>query len=223
MNLLGRPVQDPLMHICEVCLLPVLIYGRMVGGLTHTHTHTHTHTCTHTHTHTHTHRSDAAMPSVVTVPNELWGCVLDVRRGSRRLKKHQWEMCISAPMEEGGEGVGRGGVGREGGVGWGEREGWVGEGGRGGLGREGGVGWGGREAWVGEGGVGGLEREGGVGWRGREGGVGWGGRGGLEREGGRGGLGRGREGWAGEGGREGWVGEGGREGWVGEGGREGGR
>ena len=55
MNLLGRPVQDPLMHVCEVCLLPVLIYGRMVGGLTCTHTHTHTHTPAHTHTRTHTH------------------------------------------------------------------------------------------------------------------------------------------------------------------------
>ncbi|CAI8006744.1 E3 ubiquitin-protein ligase Hakai [Geodia barretti] len=29
MNLLGRAVQDPLMHICEICCLPVLIYGRM--------------------------------------------------------------------------------------------------------------------------------------------------------------------------------------------------
>lgn len=36
-NLLGRAVQDPLVHICEVCCLPVLIYGRMVS-----------HTCTHT-------------------------------------------------------------------------------------------------------------------------------------------------------------------------------
>ena len=30
-NLLGRPVQDPLMHLCEACSLPVLIYGRMVS------------------------------------------------------------------------------------------------------------------------------------------------------------------------------------------------
>lgn len=28
-NLLGRAVADPLMHICETCLLPILIYGRM--------------------------------------------------------------------------------------------------------------------------------------------------------------------------------------------------
>ena len=29
-NLIGRPVINPLLHICEVCDLPVLIYGRMV-------------------------------------------------------------------------------------------------------------------------------------------------------------------------------------------------
>ena len=30
-NLIGRGVQDPLMHICEICSLPILIYGRMVS------------------------------------------------------------------------------------------------------------------------------------------------------------------------------------------------
>ena len=30
-RILGRPVKDPLLHICEVCSLPILIYGRMVG------------------------------------------------------------------------------------------------------------------------------------------------------------------------------------------------
>ena len=29
-NLIGRPVKDPLLHICETCSLPILIYGRMV-------------------------------------------------------------------------------------------------------------------------------------------------------------------------------------------------
>ena len=29
-NLCGRPVKDPLLHLCEICSLPVLIYGRMV-------------------------------------------------------------------------------------------------------------------------------------------------------------------------------------------------
>ncbi len=29
-RLIGRPVKDPLMHICETCSLPILIYGRMV-------------------------------------------------------------------------------------------------------------------------------------------------------------------------------------------------
>ncbi len=29
-NLIGRPVKDPLLHLCEQCTLPVLIYGRMV-------------------------------------------------------------------------------------------------------------------------------------------------------------------------------------------------
>lgn len=31
-NLIGRPIKDPLLHICEVCSLPILIYGRMVRG-----------------------------------------------------------------------------------------------------------------------------------------------------------------------------------------------
>ena len=33
-NLCGRPIRDPLLHLCEKCSLPVLIYGRMVreGG-----------------------------------------------------------------------------------------------------------------------------------------------------------------------------------------------
>ena len=31
-NFVGRAVQDPLLHICEICSLPVLIYGRMVSG-----------------------------------------------------------------------------------------------------------------------------------------------------------------------------------------------
>lgn len=30
LHLIGRPVLDPLLHICEVCDLPILIYGRMV-------------------------------------------------------------------------------------------------------------------------------------------------------------------------------------------------
>ena len=33
LNLIGRPVKDPLLHICEICSLPVLIYGRMVSVL----------------------------------------------------------------------------------------------------------------------------------------------------------------------------------------------
>ncbi len=33
-NLIGRAVQDPLLHICEICSLPVLIYGRMVSHVT---------------------------------------------------------------------------------------------------------------------------------------------------------------------------------------------
>ncbi len=33
-NLIGRAVQDPLLHICEICSLPVLIYGRMVSHMT---------------------------------------------------------------------------------------------------------------------------------------------------------------------------------------------
>jgi hypothetical protein len=31
-NLCGRPIKDPLLHLCENCSLPVLIYGRMVSG-----------------------------------------------------------------------------------------------------------------------------------------------------------------------------------------------
>ena len=30
-NFVGRAVQDPLLHICEICSLPILIYGRMVS------------------------------------------------------------------------------------------------------------------------------------------------------------------------------------------------
>ena len=30
LHLIGRPVKDPLLHLCEQCSLPVLIYGRMV-------------------------------------------------------------------------------------------------------------------------------------------------------------------------------------------------
>ena len=30
-HLVGRCVKDPAMHICEICSLPVLIYGRMVS------------------------------------------------------------------------------------------------------------------------------------------------------------------------------------------------
>ena len=33
LNLIGRPVINPLLHICEVCDLPILIYGRMVTSL----------------------------------------------------------------------------------------------------------------------------------------------------------------------------------------------
>lgn len=33
LNLIGRPVINPLLHICEVCDLPVLIYGRMVRAI----------------------------------------------------------------------------------------------------------------------------------------------------------------------------------------------
>ncbi|KAL5479182.1 hypothetical protein EMCRGX_G022673 [Ephydatia muelleri] len=28
-NLIGRPTKDPLLHLCEICTLPILIYGRM--------------------------------------------------------------------------------------------------------------------------------------------------------------------------------------------------
>lgn len=31
LNLIGRGMPDPLIHICEQCDLPILIYGRMVG------------------------------------------------------------------------------------------------------------------------------------------------------------------------------------------------
>ena len=31
-NLIGRPTKDPLLHLCEICTLPILIYGRMVRG-----------------------------------------------------------------------------------------------------------------------------------------------------------------------------------------------
>lgn len=30
-HLCGRPLKDPLLHLCEGCSLPVLIYGRMVS------------------------------------------------------------------------------------------------------------------------------------------------------------------------------------------------
>lgn len=30
-NLIGRAMKDPLLHLCEICSLPVLIYGRMVS------------------------------------------------------------------------------------------------------------------------------------------------------------------------------------------------
>lgn len=30
-HLCGRPIKDPLLHICEGCNLPILIYGRMVS------------------------------------------------------------------------------------------------------------------------------------------------------------------------------------------------
>ncbi len=29
-NIVGRAVKDPLIHICEICDRPILIYGRMV-------------------------------------------------------------------------------------------------------------------------------------------------------------------------------------------------
>ena len=32
LSLIGRAMKDPLMHLCEICTLPVLIYGRMVRG-----------------------------------------------------------------------------------------------------------------------------------------------------------------------------------------------
>lgn len=32
-RLCGRPIKDPLLHVCEICSLPVLIYGRMVRSL----------------------------------------------------------------------------------------------------------------------------------------------------------------------------------------------
>ena len=35
LNLIGRAVKDPLLHICEVCSLPILIYGRMVSFAAH--------------------------------------------------------------------------------------------------------------------------------------------------------------------------------------------
>ena len=31
LNLIGRAMKDPLLHLCEICSLPVLIYGRMVS------------------------------------------------------------------------------------------------------------------------------------------------------------------------------------------------
>lgn len=30
-HVVGRCVKDPSMHICEICSLPILIYGRMVS------------------------------------------------------------------------------------------------------------------------------------------------------------------------------------------------
>ncbi len=30
-HLCGRGIKDPLLHLCEVCSLPILIYGRMVS------------------------------------------------------------------------------------------------------------------------------------------------------------------------------------------------
>ena len=30
LNLVGRPIPGPLLHICELCDRPILIYGRMV-------------------------------------------------------------------------------------------------------------------------------------------------------------------------------------------------
>ena len=30
LNLMGRAIMDPLIHVCEVCDRPILIYGRMV-------------------------------------------------------------------------------------------------------------------------------------------------------------------------------------------------
>lgn len=33
LNLIGRGIVDPLIHICEQCDLPILIYGRMVSDL----------------------------------------------------------------------------------------------------------------------------------------------------------------------------------------------
>ena len=30
--LIGRAMKDPLLHLCEICTLPILIYGRMVRG-----------------------------------------------------------------------------------------------------------------------------------------------------------------------------------------------
>ena len=32
LTLIGRSIKDPLMHLCEICTLPILIYGRMVRG-----------------------------------------------------------------------------------------------------------------------------------------------------------------------------------------------
>lgn len=98
MNLLGRAVQDPLVHLCEVCLLPVLIYGRMVSitdcwlWLDPTITLT-------------VYRNAVDMHSVVTVPRRLEECVHDVRRETRPSRKLPWAMCTSVLMEEGGKGV----------------------------------------------------------------------------------------------------------------------
>lgn len=94
MNLLGRAVQDPLVHLCEVCFLPVLIYGRMVSNtdswlsaLTAT-----------------VYRNAVDMHSVVTVPRRLGECVHDVRKENRPSRKLPWAMCTSVLMVEGGEG-----------------------------------------------------------------------------------------------------------------------
>lgn len=93
-HLCGRPIKDPLLHLCESCSLPVLIYGRMVNILLFV--------CTLTIWWVWCCRNAVGMLSVVIVLKSREGCVQNAKKEIRRLKRPLWDRSISVFMEEAG-------------------------------------------------------------------------------------------------------------------------